>query len=79
MAESARVPPLLRLCRGCRRFVRPEEIDCPFCGGDLDALQAEHEANLDEMRRAAEALREALGRHGIPSPGLAFAPSQKPK
>lgn len=63
MAEPGRVPPKLRLCRGCRQFVRPDRPDCPFCGGDLDAFEAEHEANLAEMRRAAAALREALARH----------------
>ena len=63
MAESGRVPILLRLCRGCRQFVRVEEAECRFCGGDLDALEAAHEANLAEMRRAAAALREALARH----------------
>jgi hypothetical protein len=67
MAESGRVPVLLRLCRGCRQFVRVEESDCPFCGGDLDALEAAHEANLAEMRRAADALRAALARHEAPA------------
>lgn len=63
MAESGRVPVPLCLCRGCRRFVRVEDEDCPFCGGNIDALQAEHEANVAEMRRAADALRAALARH----------------
>ena len=34
--------------------------DCAFCGIDLDAADAEHEANVAEMRRAAQALRDAL-------------------
>jgi hypothetical protein len=34
--------------------------DCVFCGADLAAAEAEHEANVAEMRRAAEALRAAL-------------------
>jgi len=63
MAESGRVPPLLRLCRGCRRFVRFEHEECPFCGGDLDALQLAHEQRLAEMREAAAELRAALARH----------------
>ena len=41
MTEPGRVPPLLRLCRGCRQFVRPDDADCPFCGGDLNMLQAD--------------------------------------
>jgi hypothetical protein len=62
MVESGRVPPLLRLCRGCRQFVRLNEVDCPFCGGDLDLLHADHEQRLADMRHAAAELREALAR-----------------
>lgn len=61
MAESGRIPVPLRLCRGCRNFVRIDGLeDCAFCGTNLDAAEAEHEANLAEMRQAAQALREAL-------------------
>jgi hypothetical protein len=61
MAEHGRIPVPLRLCRGCRRFVKfDEQADCVFCGTDLAAAEAEHEANLAEMRRAAQALRDAL-------------------
>jgi hypothetical protein len=38
--------------------------DCAFCGTDLDAAEAEYEANVTEMRRAAQALREALAGRG---------------
>jgi hypothetical protein len=62
MAELGRVPPLLRLCRGCRQFVRINEVACPFCGGDLDMLQADYEQRLADMRHAAAELREALAR-----------------
>jgi hypothetical protein len=62
MAEPGRVPPLLRLCRGCRQFVRLNEVDCPFCGGDLDLLQADYEQRVADMRQAAAELREALAR-----------------
>ena len=65
MAESGRIPVLLRLCRGCRRFVRLDGQEaCVFCGTDLDRAEAEHEANLTEMRRAAQALRDALAQRG---------------
>lgn len=37
-----------------------EGPECVFCGADLDAAEAEHEANVAEMRRAADALRKAL-------------------
>ena len=62
MAESGRLPPLLRLCRGCREFVRFNEVNCPICGGDLDMLQVDYEQRLAEMRQAAAELREALAR-----------------
>jgi hypothetical protein len=65
MAETGRIPVPLRLCRGCRRFVKIDgRADCAFCGADLAAAEAEHEANVAEMHRAADALREALSRHG---------------
>jgi hypothetical protein len=62
MAEPGRVPPLLRLCRGCRQFVRLNEENCPFCGGDLDLLQADYEQRVADMHQAAAELREALAR-----------------
>jgi hypothetical protein len=62
MAEPGRVPPLLRLCRGCRQFVRMNEQNCPFCGGDLDLLQADYDQRVADMRQAAAELREALAR-----------------
>lgn len=69
MAEIGRIPVPLRLCRGCRRFVRLDDLkDCAFCGADLDAADAEHEANLLEMRQLAQELRDALARHAATSP-----------
>jgi hypothetical protein len=62
MAEPGRIPSPLRLCRGCRQFVRLEDVDCPFCGGDLDMLQADYDKRVAEMRHAAAELREALAR-----------------
>ncbi len=62
MAEPGRVPPPLRLCRGCRQFVHLNEADCPFCGGDLDMLQADYEKRVADMLQAAAELREALAR-----------------
>jgi hypothetical protein len=60
MPELGRVPPQLRLCRGCRQFVVPDRDDCPFCGADMDALQARHDALEEEVRVAADALRAAM-------------------
>jgi predicted amidophosphoribosyltransferase len=64
VVEQGRVAPGLRLCRGCRQFVRLEHEACPFCGGDLDALAADYEARQADLQRAADALREALARLG---------------
>ncbi|HMG48678.1 MAG TPA: hypothetical protein VK614_14615 [Allosphingosinicella sp.] len=61
MAEPGRIAPQLLLCRGCRQFVRHDDEFCRFCGGDLAALQAEHEAREAELDRAAAALRAVLG------------------
>lgn len=60
MAEAGRIPVPLRLCRGCRRFVRIENEACDFCGGDLAALEAAHDAATAEIRAATAALRAAL-------------------
>ncbi|HEX6376146.1 MAG TPA: hypothetical protein VFZ91_10545 [Allosphingosinicella sp.] len=60
MAEKGRVGQGLRLCRSCRQFVLPGESLCRFCGGDLDALEAEHSARQVTLRRAVDALKEAL-------------------
>jgi hypothetical protein len=60
MAERGRIAPQLRLCRGCRQFVGWEAPDCRFCGGDLNRLEAEHEARQQAMRDAAAALRAAI-------------------
>jgi hypothetical protein len=60
MAEQGRVAPELRLCRACRRFVIPGPVSCDFCGADLDAAEAEHEARQEAVRRAADSLRKAM-------------------
>jgi hypothetical protein len=60
MAEQGRVAGRLRLCRGCRQFVGWESPECRFCGGDLAALEAEHESRLQAMKDAEAALRAAL-------------------
>lgn len=62
MSEPGRIPVPLRLCRGCRRFVRIENELCDFCGEDLAALEAAHAANVAEIRAVTEALRAAIGK-----------------
>jgi hypothetical protein len=64
MAEPGRVPPELCLCRGCRRFVWPDAVDCPFCGGDLDELARDYEARQAAVTEAARKLRAALEQIG---------------
>ncbi|HEX9964899.1 MAG TPA: hypothetical protein VGB04_07930 [Allosphingosinicella sp.] len=65
MAEPGRVPRALRLCRGCEQFVVPGPPTCRFCGGDLAALERAHGEKQAAIRRAAEALRDALATRGI--------------
>ena len=60
MPEAGRIPVPLRLCRACHQFVRIENADCDFCGADLAALDATHNANMAAMRGAADALKAAL-------------------
>lgn len=65
MAEPGRVPRALRLCRGCEQFVVPGPAACHFCGGDLAELERAHEEKQAAIRRASEALRDALAARGI--------------
>ena len=76
MAEAGRIPVPLRLCRGCRRFVRIENADCDFCGGDLAALEAAHAASVAEVRAATDALRAALA--GLGGTAADPAPAGRP-
>ena len=66
MPEPGRIPVPLRLCRGCRRFVRIENALCDFCGSDLAALESAHAESLIEVRSATAALREAMARLRTP-------------
>ncbi|HEX8085222.1 MAG TPA: hypothetical protein VF529_13100 [Solirubrobacteraceae bacterium] len=60
---AGRVPPALRMCHGCSRFVLPDETDCPFCAGDLDELDREHERvrayRRELIRQVEEEIRRA--------------------
>jgi len=47
----------LVLCRGCDRHVLPETSVCPFCQGDVRALQQQHDKKL---RAAQQAYRRLL-------------------
>ena len=60
MAEHGRIPVPLRLCRGCRHFVRIENAECDFCGGDLAAFEAAHAESVAEVQAVMAALRVAL-------------------
>jgi Y-X(10)_GDL-associated radical SAM protein len=62
-SDSNRVPPMLPLCGACRCYVKPDEVDCPFCGADLAEAHREYEALMKEVRDAAMQLEEALHRH----------------
>jgi hypothetical protein len=74
MPEHGRIPVPLRLCRGCREFVRIENEACDFCGCDLAAAEAAHAAEAAELRAVTEALRTALGEASRPAEA---APGQR--
>lgn len=63
LREPGRIPVPLRLCRGCRQFVRIDNDACDFCGTDLDAAEAEYDATMTQVREAAAALRAVLAAH----------------
>jgi hypothetical protein len=65
MVERGRVPQALRLCRGCSQFVKADTAACPFCGDDVAALEMAHREKQAAIRRAADALKEALAARGI--------------
>lgn len=53
-------PPLLDFCHGCEQFLRPGEVRCPFCGGDVAALREGHEAARRDLRRLMDEVRALL-------------------
>jgi Y-X(10)_GDL-associated radical SAM protein len=50
----------LDFCHGCNRFVRADEVTCPFCDGDLDELRAAHEAWRARVQRLIDDVRRLL-------------------
>lgn len=60
MDEKGRVPPEMRLCRGCRQFVWPDSETCCFCGGDLRALEKCYDENQTALRHAINQLKDEL-------------------
>lgn len=51
VSDQAHVmPPPLDLCRGCNRYVKPETVVCPHCGGNLAA----HARSYEKKMRAAQ-------------------------
>jgi hypothetical protein len=55
-----RIPPRLRQCRGCLQFVHEVETTCPFCEGDLAALDLVHEAESARRRAIMDDVRAKL-------------------
>jgi hypothetical protein len=62
-----RVPPRLRQCWGCMRFVRGSEVACPFCEGDLAELERAHARDRARRRALMDELRAELAALGVPS------------
>jgi len=55
--QAHTIPPPMDVCRGCKRYVKPEATICPHCGGDLASLATIHEK---KTRTARKALRRLL-------------------
>ncbi|HYP51898.1 MAG TPA: hypothetical protein VEQ42_00055, partial [Pyrinomonadaceae bacterium] len=53
--------PQLSLCRGCECYVRPDESDCPHCGGNLRALERAHRRKTRATQKAADELLRLIG------------------
>ena len=64
------VPIALAFCHGCKCFVRHVETSCPFCGGDIGALEAEHEAWLRQIQKLMDDVR-ALPPNEVAARGVA--------
>ncbi len=58
-----RIPPTLILCRGCEQYVYPETSECPFCGGDVAALEDQYRQQQARIAAAGERVRELLAAH----------------
>jgi Y-X(10)_GDL-associated radical SAM protein len=68
------VPIELDFCHGCNQFVRDDEPSCPFCGGDVAALHAEHEAGLRHLQRVIDDVRALLPAEVVAATGSGSAP-----
>lgn len=60
-SRTRATPPLLVLCRGCSRFVAPDEAHCPFCAVRVADAEAAYQARLGEAREAAERVLALIG------------------
>jgi radical SAM protein with 4Fe4S-binding SPASM domain len=54
------IPPPLNVCRGCKRYVKPDTSVCPHCGGDMGSLALAYEKKLRAARRAMRQLLKQL-------------------
>lgn len=63
---EGRVPPTLKLCRGCDQFVMQDTVTCPHCGGDIETLRMQYERDLAEAWAAIENLKRVLVENGLP-------------
>ena len=59
-AAEDRVPPPLILCRGCEQYVYPDTVECPFCGGDVAALEHAYQRHEAEIAAAMAKVRALL-------------------
>ncbi|HEV7473508.1 MAG TPA: GDL motif peptide-associated radical SAM/SPASM maturase [Pyrinomonadaceae bacterium] len=55
--QAHTLPPPLVVCRGCKRYVKPEATVCPHCGGDMTSLALGYKK---KVRNARKAMRDLL-------------------
>jgi Y-X(10)_GDL-associated radical SAM protein len=59
-SSAPAIPTTLPLCRGCQRHIMPQEVICPFCGGDLKALAKVYQKKLKDGQKAYRQLMRLL-------------------
>jgi radical SAM protein with 4Fe4S-binding SPASM domain len=58
----------LELCHGCNYFVHADDVTCPFCGGDIHDLHAQHEAWRLRVQGLMDEVRKQLPQATAPGP-----------
>ncbi|SIS83361.1 GDL motif peptide-associated radical SAM/SPASM maturase [Insolitispirillum peregrinum] len=57
-------PQQLSLCRHCSHYIHPDEVACPFCGGDVASGEARHRQQQAHRQQVISALQAAMRQAG---------------